>query len=265
MLARLLAEHPDVSGFADTGAPADEGQHLQDVYPVIAHGHQAGRFAGVPEAHLTEGSPLVTDDNRRRLWESWRSHWDESRAVLVEKSPPNLLMTRFLQAMFPEAGFVLVVRHPIAVSAATQKWSSTRPHQLLRHWEVAHRTLRGDLPWLRRAMLVRYERLVADPDAELGRVFRFAGVGDHAPGRRVEGGVNRDNFADDRTPRAGSNQRYFERWAERRRSPLKRLYLDVAERRVAPEAARFGYAMRPPGERPPGDPLVAELLEERAA
>ena len=35
MLARMLAEHPEVSGFADTGAPADEGQHLQDVYPVV--------------------------------------------------------------------------------------------------------------------------------------------------------------------------------------------------------------------------------------
>jgi hypothetical protein len=265
MLARLLAEHPDVSGFEDTGAPADEGQHLQHVYPVVSLGHQAGRFALLPEAHLTEGSPLVTDENRRRLWDSWRAHWDMSRAVLVEKSPPNLLITRFLQAMFPDASFVLVVRHPIAVSAATQKWSSTRPHQLLRHWQVAHRTLRGDLPSLRRVMVVRYERLVTDPDRELGRVFRFAGLEDHAPGRRVEDGVNRDNFAGDRIPRAGSNQRYFERWAERRRSPLKRIYLDLAERRAAPEAARFGYAMRPPGQRAPTDPDVAGLLGEAAA
>ena len=45
MLARMLAEHPQISGFADTGAPADEGQHLQDVYPVISPGRQAGRFA----------------------------------------------------------------------------------------------------------------------------------------------------------------------------------------------------------------------------
>jgi len=84
MLARLLAEHPQVSGFDGTGVPADEGQHLQDVYPVVSRGQQAGRFALLPEAHLTERSALVTDENRRALWESWRLHWDESRQVLIE-------------------------------------------------------------------------------------------------------------------------------------------------------------------------------------
>jgi len=32
-LARLLAAHPQVSGFTATGEKEDEGQHLQDVYP----------------------------------------------------------------------------------------------------------------------------------------------------------------------------------------------------------------------------------------
>jgi hypothetical protein len=32
LLARCLAEHPDVSGFSGTGAREDEGQHLQTVY-----------------------------------------------------------------------------------------------------------------------------------------------------------------------------------------------------------------------------------------
>jgi hypothetical protein len=114
-------------------------------------------------------------------------------------------------------------------------------------------------------MIVRYEHLVADPDRELARVFRFAGLDDHAPGRSVAEGVNRDNFAGDRTPRGGSNQRYFDNWDARRRSPAKRVYLGLAERRCRPEAARFGYAMRPPAERPASDPLVARLLEDGAA
>ena len=33
LLARLLAAHPEISGFSETGVPADEGQHLQGVYP----------------------------------------------------------------------------------------------------------------------------------------------------------------------------------------------------------------------------------------
>lgn len=263
MLARLLAEHPQVSGFAGTPAPADEGQHLQDIYSVIGKGRQAGRFAMLPEAHLTEQSPLVTDQNRERLWRSWSQYWDLGRPVLIEKSPPNMLMTRFLQALVPGSSFVLVTRHPIAVSAATQKWSNTRPHQLLRHWTTAHRILRADLPLLERALVVRYERLVADPDRELRRVFAFAGLEDHASGRTVAAGVNADNFAEDRVPRSGSNDRYFERWSQRGRTPLRRAYLRLSERSAQPEAGRWGYGLRDHATTVPGDPLVAALAGER--
>ncbi len=45
ILHRLLHEHTQTSGFADTGVPEDEGQHLQTVFPSArAHG-DPGRFA----------------------------------------------------------------------------------------------------------------------------------------------------------------------------------------------------------------------------
>ena len=47
-LARVLAEHPDVSGFGatrPTGVTEDEGQHLQDLYPAARAYGGAGRFA----------------------------------------------------------------------------------------------------------------------------------------------------------------------------------------------------------------------------
>ena len=134
---------------------------------MISPGRQAGRFAFHREAHLTEASPLAGPEGRERLMAGWSPHWDAARRVLLEKSPPNMLMTRFLQAMFPgQARFVLVVRHPVAVACATQKWSATRPHELLAHWAVAH----GRWPatcLARPRAVVRYETLVADPDAAL--------------------------------------------------------------------------------------------------
>ena len=33
LLARCIAQHPQVSGFSGTGVPEDEGQLLQSVYP----------------------------------------------------------------------------------------------------------------------------------------------------------------------------------------------------------------------------------------
>lgn len=260
MLARLLAEHPSVSGFSGTGVPADEGQHLQSVYPPPSPGRQAGRFAFLPEAHLTESSPLVSEENRRRLLAEWGAHWDLDRPVLLEKSPPNLLMSRFLQALVPESTFVFVVRHPIAVACATQKWSATRPHELLAHWVRAHRIAMADVPHLRSVILVRYEDLVADPDAVLGRVFRLVGLEDHAPGREPEAGVNADNFSGDRTTRTGVNEHYFERWQRRKANPAKRAYLAMVETRYERAARAFGYSLRRRTVSPPADPLVARLL-----
>ena len=125
-LARCLADHPQISGLSGTGVEEDEGQHLQSVYPPArAHGGP-GRFALSAAAHLTETSPLLTPEVGPRLLEQWSPHWDLSRPVLVEKSPPNLLMTRFLQGAFPDARFVMVVRHPAIVSLSTRKWARLR-------------------------------------------------------------------------------------------------------------------------------------------
>ena len=75
-----------------------------------------------PAAHLTETSSLVTPENAERMLRSWAAHWDLSRPLLLEKSPPNLVMTRMLQAMYPDAKFVVIVRHPVVVSLSTHKW-----------------------------------------------------------------------------------------------------------------------------------------------
>ena len=48
LLARLLAAHPEVSGFSGTGVPADEGQHLQTVYPAAKVYGGPGRFGFAP-------------------------------------------------------------------------------------------------------------------------------------------------------------------------------------------------------------------------
>lgn len=229
MLARLIAQHPAVSGFAATGVPEDEGQHLQSVYPVVSLGHQAGRFAFFPQAHLTETSPLVTPENRERLFADWSRHWDVSRPQLLEKSPVNLMMTRFLQAMFPNSRHIVIVRHPVAVACATQKWSDTRPDSLIRHWLAGHECFAADIPHLQRVLAVRYERLVEEPDRQVAEILGFLGL---------------DNPGITTKLRPGVNEHYFSRWDMRRRNPVKRVYLDLIARRFEARVARFGYSLR---------------------
>ena len=76
------------------------------------------KFAFHADARLDETSPLVNEQTRERLINEWGAFWDLSSPVLLEKSPPDLIRTRFLQALFPEAYFIVVRRHPFTSSLA---------------------------------------------------------------------------------------------------------------------------------------------------
>jgi len=229
LLARLLAAHPQISGFSGTGAPADEGQHLQSVYPSDHEHGRPGRFGFAPEMHLTETSPLVSEENAQKLFEEWTPHWDLSRPLLLEKSPPNLLKTRFLQALYPDSSFVVIVRHPIPVSIPTAKWPGTRRYdRMLEHWLHAHRLFEADREHLERVHVLQYEELVRDPATVLRETFEFLELDPIPPSEPVDG---------------GANAKYFGRWQELKRDPRMRAYLDLVSLWYERRVRRYGYSL----------------------
>jgi hypothetical protein len=237
LLARLLAAHPEISGFSGTGAPADEGQHLQSVYPSDHQYGRPGRFGFAPEMHLTESSTLVSEESAARLFAEWSPHWDLSRPLLLEKSPPNLIKTRFLQALFPDSAFVVVIRHPIPVSIPTAKWRGTRRYdRLLDHWLRCHALFEADLEYLDRAHALTYEQLVHDPAAALREIFAFLDVEPIPPSEPVD---------------AAANQKYFQRWKELKRDPKMRAFLDLVALKYEHRVRPYGYSLlRPVPTRP---------------
>ena len=180
-----------------------------------------GRFAFHPNAHLTEASELVAARARERLLEAWTPYWDLTRRVLVEKSPPNLLRFRLLQALFPGSSLVAIVRHPVAVAQATRPWSSTSLGSLYRHWLTAHSIFEADRPHLERLLFLRYEDVVADPSAALADIDAFVGLERHDVSQRV---------------RSDTNARYLRRWHHSRLVP--------SSLRVAPYRLRFEARIR---------------------
>jgi hypothetical protein len=246
MLYRSLDEHPEISALSGTPVTTNEGQYVQTIYPSDPWHGKGGRFAFRPEARFTEDSPLATPANRRKLFEEWSRYWDLSKPYLLEKSPPNLIRTRFLQAMFPDSYFVVLLRHPIPVTLATQPWGGDPVHRLVEHWLRAHELFVEDVPRLARVHVLRYEDLVADPDSTLGRVFAFLGLDDPSPGRPSAEGVNVDNFLADRTLRTGVNDKYFAEWERRRRPLARRLYYEAVAWRYERPVRAFGYSLREP-------------------
>lgn len=228
LLHEILKAHPDVSGFSNTGVWEDEGQHLQSVYlPSSAHG-TVGRFGFDDKAHLTEESPLAVPRSASLLWEQWSQYWDVSRPVLIEKSPPNLIRSRFLQALFPGAQFLMIMRHPVVTTLATQKWAKKQaPGSLLRHWFVCHEFMRADVRQLRSVHFVFYEALRSDPERVLAEVATFldlSGTLDHS---RVD--VRYD-------------QKYHEMWAAMNRG-VRGPYTRHLVRRFEGQSRQFGYSM----------------------
>ena len=233
-----LATHPDVSGFSGTGAPHDEGQHLQDVYPTARVHGGPGRFAFDPAAHLTEESDLVDPAAAERLLQQWSRYWDTDRPVLIEKSPPNLIRMRFLQALFPSARFLVIVRHPVTTALATTKLATTRLMRrtfrsadlgrTLEHWFAAHRIFLDDLPLVRHVQVVRWEDLRDAPDRTFGRIAEFAGLDDAFVRPELDPAVD---------------ERYRRQWEELLREKPRARPVRVAEAHEA-EAGRFGYTMR---------------------
>jgi hypothetical protein len=230
-LARLLATHPEVSGFSGTGAMEDEGQHLQDVYPPASTHGGPGRFATRSAAHLTEDSPLVSPDSARRLWTAWSPHWDLTRPVLVEKSPPNLLMTRFLPALFPSARVLVVVRHPAVVALSTSKWrAGTSLRRLVEHWVTAHEIFRADAPQVRSLHVVKYEHLIGRPEEVLPPIAQFLELGPP---------LSSDTLQADRS------DRYQNQWSALGRSSkpwVRRSFARLCED-LEPRVQSFGYTL----------------------
>ena len=180
--------------------------------------------------HLTENSGLITNANKQKLFSEWSKHWDLSKTILLEKSPPNLLKTRFLQAIFPNSYFVVVIRDPVAVSLATQKWIQIQPRILLYHWLHCHKIFFTDKNYLDNCLLFRYENFVREPEFHLKRIYDFIGIKAYIHSHEIQKQVDEE---------------YFEKWqgilTKWKNSSSKFLQAELVK--IEAEVNKFDYSL----------------------
>jgi len=231
MLHSILREHPQISGFKNTGVPRDEGQHLQTVYSTALPHGGPGWFGYSKRAYLNETSHLVNEKNRKKLFSQWSKYWDLKKPVLIEKSPINLIRTRFLQAVFPNSYFIILYRHPIAVSYATRKWwrwflFSIR--SLIKHWLICYKTFENDKKYLKNFYILKYEHFVKNPQFYLNKIYNFIGVSE---------------FNNNAGVRPNVNQKYFQKWLDDRNSFLFKRKFEKLISEFEKEVNKFGYSL----------------------
>jgi len=254
LLGRNIARLKDCTGLKNTGVFEDEGQFLQDVYPTASAYGGSSRCGFDPRIHRTETSALLTPDNIRKLHAAWHAYWDNRKSIFVEKTPENFLMTRFLQAAFPNSYFVVIKRHPVPVSKGGQKWTVniTSLNRMFEHYLRCYRLFEDDRKYLKHVYELRYEDYVENPDKYHQEIAEFIGT-------RVPEPPEEDTFrivlqqwrpfglpVPERAmeiPSAAYNKKYFDRWSGfLTKSPFRGYYQYIA-RKYEPEFAKYGYSL----------------------
>jgi len=195
ILWECLREHPDMADFGKTdttGVDLSEGIFLQDVYPSFGIGAEVlqadwklrrgglGQYALLPEhrIHLNETYKRMNPMGQERLFNRFGYFWNLTKPVLLEKSPPNCVISRFLQAVTnlnvpgglsvtldpnnedkprfegqSKASFVFINRHPFANAMSHQAWGSCKnmPFGLLiANWVQLNEYMHADIPFLQK-------------------------------------------------------------------------------------------------------------------
>lgn len=232
VLARNIGRMANCTSFKNTGAFEDEGQYLQDVYPIDAYTYGGpGKWAFDERAHLTEASDLLTPQSMERLRQSWNRYWDPSKTIHLEKTPNNLVKTRFLQAAFPSSYFIVIRRHPVAVSLATQKWSCTSLHSLFEHWLRCYDLFEQDKPYLNHVYELSYEEYVESPAKYHHEIADFIGTS------VLESGMEEITGA--------HNKRYLTTWSNLLMKSRFRPYYRYIAAKYEPKFARYSYSLQP--------------------
>lgn len=228
LLHEIIREHPFISGFSETGAPEDEGQHLQSVYEPAKTFGGPGKYIYDPNSYMNEQHELATELSAKAIIEEWEQYYDTNSPYYIEKSPPNLIRTRFLQKLFPNSKFIVILRHPIVVGYATQKWSKTSIKSLIEHSLRGYEIFMNDIPYLSNVYVVRYEDFVDKPQKKIKKIYEF---------------LNLEPIKMEHVVRSNVNEKYFSMWRKNRASWLRRLQFSVNDE-LERRANRFGYSMK---------------------
>ncbi len=227
LLHEIIREHPLISGFYNTGVPQDEGQHLQTVFEPAKTFGGPGKYILNKKSYMNENHVLATEQSAKEILAQWEKYYDTKCVNYIEKSPPNLIRTRFFQKLFPNSKFVVILRHPLAVSYATQKWCKTSIKHLLEHTLMGYEIFAKDMEYLNNLYVLCYEDFVANPQDEIDRIYNFLNLQSVTVQHKVKPFIN---------------DKYFSMWEDDRKRLLNIAPFSVGgdiEKRIN----KFGYSI----------------------
>ncbi|MEO1517013.1 MAG: sulfotransferase [Bacteroidota bacterium] len=156
----------------------------------------------------------------------WMKYWDRSRAILLEKSPSNILQMQPLAQYFAPSSFVLMVRHPYAhceslirrdgyTAEAAARFSLRCLHQQKKNLELDQSSL-----------LIRYEDLVRQPLASARQLEAF--LPKLSP-LRIQGDFKAHNYKNKPLPITDLNKEKIQRLSQQQKATIDAILLPQEE------------------------------------
>ena len=171
LLANILDSSEEIAFLKNSAGKLEEGQWVQNVYD-WGNGNKDIN----EHYHMHESHPLANVENGIRLFRAWSRLWDLSKPILAEKSPHNIIKTRFLQKLFSKSKFIIIIRNGIVQSTGEALQQKRSPVDCCNEWVSAYRFLLKDLPYLKHYLIIRYEDLTNNTNAVLKRIWNFIEV-----------------------------------------------------------------------------------------
>jgi hypothetical protein len=140
-------------------------------------------------------------------------------------------MTRFLQAAFPNSYFVVIKRHPVAVSMANQRWKKSMASLRMgfEHWLHCYGIYEQDKKHIKRLYELRYEDYINNPSRYHREIAAFIGA---------------EPSEDNMEELAGAhNKKYFDRWRKLATDSPFRGYYRYLARSYEPRLQLYGYSL----------------------
>ena len=182
ILWQTLKQHSGLSG------PDIESQDLKSLPDSMRHylGNSTFRLWAHPRFELCyyKTEQDYNEDDKERITKAFFEHL-EPNTRLITKSPADTLRARLIQAYFPDAYFLAIVRNGYAVSEGIvrkRKFDQDRPQYVGLHttmeeaalqWLYSNMVILSHPNFLKRYKILRYEDLVAEPQETLESVLGF--------------------------------------------------------------------------------------------
>ena len=259
LVQRLLAAHPAISTAPEPWILLPQVYALRERGGFADYGHvPAARAIGEFAERLPDGVGAYRSMIRELALGLYEAASDDGAEYFIDKTPRYHLIAGDLFEIFPEAAFVFLWRHPVAVACSiAETWSGGRWN--LERWRRDLFDGPGNLVDAfeansERAIAIRFEDLLTEPDRSLGEIFSYLGLPDAPDVVGSFGSVRLDARMGDPTGVTRYDEvsrEPLDRWKASISNPLRKRWSKRYLTRLGPDRlATMGYDL-------PG--LLAEL------